>query len=560
MGGDEKRMMLALVIAMAVLFLYPYFMGGFFPQPLPVGEAEQKEVVSGDQGSESITGERIISLDTTGASSAESKTRNTAVVEKPREIKEVLSTVETPLFIATFTNIGGGIKSWKLKNYSSTQEEGSEKIDIVKTVVINSIEKTPFETRIDISGMIEKADFKASKSKIVISKEDSATLRFSWTSPKKVAIEKTYTFTGDGYIVNSELVVKNNSRESIKGAIWTDIVATYGDDDSYYHHGPLRNIKGDTERQDLEISEESGRTELNWIALEDKYFLQAILPKEEDLTSWQSIVPAEKTAQVSVAMPINLSSGFSQSMAFDTYIGPKEYNRLLEPKVKLEHAIEFGFFDFLAKPFLVALNFLKKYLWNYGIAIVVLTIIIKILFYPLTKHSMKSMKEMQRINPQMKALKEKYKDDKNKMNKELMELYKRYKVNPISGCLPMILQLPVFVALYEVFYVAIELRHAPFYLWIHDLAAADPYYVTPVLMGITMFIHQKMTPSMMDPLQAKIMLMMPIVLTFVFLKFPAGLVLYWLTNNILSIIQQYFIYREKPGTGRPAIAGSSKSG
>ncbi|MCK5236417.1 MAG: membrane protein insertase YidC, partial [Deltaproteobacteria bacterium] len=176
------------------------------------------------------------------------------------------------------------------------------------------------------------------------------------------------------------------------------------------------------------------------------------------------------------------------------------------------------------------------------------TVLIKILFYPLTKHSLKSMKKMSVLTPQLQLLKKKYKDDKQRQNKETMELYRRHKVNPLSGCLPMLMQMPVFIALYEVFYVAIELRHAPFMLWIVDLSAKDPYYITPIVMGISMFVQQKMTPSAMDPMQQKMMLFMPVVLTFVFLNFPAGLVLYWLTNNILSIAQQYKIHREATET------------
>jgi YidC/Oxa1 family membrane protein insertase len=153
------------------------------------------------------------------------------------------------------------------------------------------------------------------------------------------------------------------------------------------------------------------------------------------------------------------------------------------------------------------------------------------------------MKEMQKVQPQIAALRERYKDDKEKMNRELMELYKRYKINPVGGCLPMILQIPVFIALYNVLSASIELRHAPFALWIYDLSAKDPYYVTPILMGATMLVQQKMTPSTVDPMQAKVMLIMPVVFTFMFLSFPSGLVIYWLINNVLSIAQQYYIQK-----------------
>ena len=211
--------------------------------------------------------------------------------------------------------------------------------------------------------------------------------------------------------------------------------------------------------------------------------------------------------------------------------------------VHLEDSIDLGWFSFMAKPFLMAMNFLHAYIPNYGLVIILLTVIIKILFHPLTKKSLNSMKEMQKVQPQIVALRERYKDDKEKMNRELMELYKRYKINPVGGCLPMILQIPVFIALYNVLSASIELRHAPFALWIYDLSAKDPYYVTPILMGATMLIQQKMTPSTVDPTQAKVMLIMPVVFTFMFLNFPSGLVIYWLINNVLSIAQQYYIQK-----------------
>ncbi|MFQ5353597.1 MAG: membrane protein insertase YidC, partial [Thermodesulfobacteriota bacterium] len=162
---------------------------------------------------------------------------------------------------------------------------------------------------------------------------------------------------------------------------------------------------------------------------------------------------------------------------------------------------------------------------------------------PLTHHGLKSMHGMKKVQPQLAAIKKKYKDDKAQLNKEIMGLYKKYKINPVGGCLPMILQIPVFIALYEVLYVCIELRHAPFILWIHDLSAMDPYYITPLIMGGSMFLQQKMTPVSMDPTQAKMMLFMPVIFTVMFLKFPSGLVIYWLVNNILSIAQQYYINR-----------------
>ena len=195
-------------------------------------------------------------------------------------------------------------------------------------------------------------------------------------------------------------------------------------------------------------------------------------------------------------------------------------------------------------PLFWVLKFFYKFLGNYGWAIILITIVVRIPFIPILNKSQQSMKKMQKIQPMMADIKEKHKKDPQKMQKEMMALYKKHKVNPVGGCLPMLLQIPVFIALYNVLNKAIELRGAPFALWITDLAAKDPYYVLPIIMGVTMVIQQKMTPTTMEPSQAKIMMFMPIIFTFMFLSFPSGLVLYWLVNNVLGIVQQYFVNKK----------------
>jgi YidC/Oxa1 family membrane protein insertase len=233
---------------------------------------------------------------------------------------------------------------------------------------------------------------------------------------------------------------------------------------------------------------------------------------------------------------------FTQSYA--VYLGPKDLDILKAFGSDLDRALDFGWFDVVAKPMLYVMKFFFNYTGNYGLAIIFLTVIIKILFWYPTHISYKSMKEMKKLQPEMAKLKEKFKDDREKLNKEMMDLYRRYKVNPMSGCLPIAIQIPIFFALYKVLLYSIEIRHAPFYWWIQDLSAQDPYYISPILMGASMFVQQWMTPTPGDPTQAKIMLIMPVVFTFMFLTFPTGLVIYWLFNNLLSIGQQIYINRQ----------------
>ena len=206
-----------------------------------------------------------------------------------------------------------------------------------------------------------------------------------------------------------------------------------------------------------------------------------------------------------------------------------------------EKLLDFGYFTIVAKPLLWFLSLSNSITKNYGIDILILSILIKIIFLPLTQISFKSMKEMQKIQPEMNRLKEVYKNDKARLQQEIMLLYKRRRVNPMSGCLPMVVQIPVFIALYNALQNALEMRHAPFFLWIRDLSAKDPIYITPLVMGASMVIQQKMTPSAADPAQAKLMLLMPVMFTFLFLNFPSGLVLYWMVNNVLSIAHQHYM-------------------
>jgi YidC/Oxa1 family membrane protein insertase len=223
------------------------------------------------------------------------------------------------------------------------------------------------------------------------------------------------------------------------------------------------------------------------------------------------------------------------------YAGPKDIDQLAALHLGLEHIVDFGFFSIIARPIFWLLKFINSFIGNYGWSIIILTIVLRIPFIPLLNKGQKSMKKLQELQPKMAEIKEKYKKDPQRMQREMMELYKRYKVNPMGGCLPMLLQIPFFFALYKVLLVSIELRGAPFILWIHDLSVKDPYYVLPIVMGITMLAQQKMTPTSADPSQAKIMMFMPVIFTFMFLNFSSGLVLYWLVSNLLSIVQQFFV-------------------
>lgn len=245
-------------------------------------------------------------------------------------------------------------------------------------------------------------------------------------------------------------------------------------------------------------------------------------------------------------------AGGEFSASTNWWLGPKDRNLLVTAPNDMLSALNYGMFSIIARPLLVILDFFHSYVGNWGIAILLLVCLIRICFWPLSQKSYKSMNQMKKLQPMMQKLREKYKDDKQALNREVMQLYKTYKVNPAGGCLPILVQIPVFIGLYQALLNSIELRHAAFiyYLpftdivWLADLSAADPYYITPIVMGATMFLQQRLTPAAGDPTQQKIMMFMPLIFTAMFLNFPAGLVLYWLCNNILSIGQQWWMLRK----------------
>ncbi len=306
-----------------------------------------------------------------------------------------------------------------------------------------------------------------------------------------------------------------------------------------------------------------------WVAVENDYFIAALLPPGG---AQVLRARARDLAEVGVVFPdARPESGDSWEGRVAVYVGPKEWEHLAAQGVGLEQAQarNYGCFplpcpyglpmQWFCVPLLWLMNFLATHMpgRNYGVAIILLTVVVKIVFYPLTQKSMSSMKQMQALQPQLNALRTKYKAEPQRFQREQMEIFRKHKVNPMGGCLPMVVQIPIFYALYLTLQYSVELQGAPFVLWITDLSKKDPWYVLPILMGISMLIQQKMTPTVGDPRQAKIMLIMPVVFTFMFLEFPTGLVLYWLVNNVLSIAQQYLIDRAALGKKAALTADST---
>ena len=557
----DKKTILAVVLSLTVFLAYQMFFATP-PPPKQAAPAQESKQVSKD------TAAKPPATPATAAAPKSAAEKEAA----PKDIK-----VETENYTAIFSTRGGALKSFQLKGYQKECTECTDDIypkiknfvtgqnqpakakskDLIELVAVNEAMPYPLaitfpETAAEIAADsiydadVIKLDMKNAKEK--------QRLVFSRIFNGKIKVEKIFTFNPDNYSIALDVKVSNltdTPMTQIPHLNWYQYVDPKRVEDSYGHEGPVAYVSKSIKRK--KVSDISTDTNLgpdvSWGGFENKYFMALIIPQDPSLTS----INMSKDSSNMVSLDIKRTKSIippdqSGLFSYALFIGPKDYTLLKKQGISLEEAIEFDSFipglKWLSIALLFFVRFLHQYFSNYGVAIIILTILIKIIFWPLGNISYRSMKEMQKLQPKINELKEKYKNDKSKIGQETMAMYRSHKVNPMSGCLPILIQIPVFIGLYNTLLYAIELRHSPFFWWIQDLSAKDPYYITPIIMGATQFIQQKMTPTVGDPMQAKIMLLMPVVFTFIFLNFPAGLVIYWLLNNVLSIGQQYYINRK----------------
>ena len=549
----ELRMLLAIILSFGIFFLYQVVFVKEAPQennePVPKAQEANKQPLAMD--------EDVRVLD-------EKPLQEEVGVPSPVRQGRTI-TVSTSLYVAEFTENGGVLKTFKLKNYKESMGTDAP----MKELVVLSDE--PAYT-LGVSflgervGGLKGAVFDASAgSDLMDVTERNKRLIFTWTSSEGIAIVKTYTFSPDAYEIGLGIKVRNFSPEAIDNNLTISLRNSLNgaEESRYVFSGPAALING--ELKEIKIKKIAKQDKyvgrIGWMAYEDQYFVSAVIPQKAREASVGLGITSTQVLEATYIDPSGpVPPGTERTYQYRVYFGPKSLESLGSVGADLAKIVDFGFFDIIAKPLLHVMNFLHRYLPNYGVVIIIITIIVKLLFWPLSNKSYQSMSQMKKLQPKMAELRAKYKNDKKMMNQEIMNLYKLYKVNPLGGCLPMIFQIPVFFAFYKMLYQAIELRHAPFFLWIDDLSAPDrlfsfdftipmmtaPYGipVLTIIMGASMFLQQKMSPPPGDPTQAKMMMFMPIFFTFIFINFPSGLVLYWLVNNILSMGQQYYVTKK----------------
>ena len=549
----DKRTTLALLLMAALLMIYPAIFMRHEPEP-------QKAPQKADAPTAPA---KAPDAPATGVPSVPPPVPPKDAPAVPERIAEI----DGPLYHAKINSAGGRFLAWELR-YRGEKPFVVPGGLMSRGLTVLRAGQPPRPVGFTLSTDKLTLGPSTPSGEIVLIGEDGYGLR----------ITETLRFHADSYVIDHRLKIENRQTVPQSAEVqlaWAAPAEPSKDGpEKFQGQHPIRLVRladGSVHREVLAKSVDFAGPG-QWIGLESEWYLTALIPRspgmllaEAKATEAKPDVPKPvELGQVGLRIPLSaLKPGEIWEGQLQSYLGPKEYDRLKAVGVHLEKSIYFGGFplpqaygglpmEWLAVPILWVMHRFYEFTRNYGVAIILLTVITKVLFFPLTIKSMTSMKAMQTLQPQINALRSKYKSDPQRLQRETMELYRTHKVNPLGGCLPMVVQIPIFYALYVALSVSVEIQNAPFIcfgrlfgvdLWICDLASHDPTYVLPILMGISMFIQQKMTPVMGDPRQAKMMLFMPVVFTFMFLNLPAGLVLYWTLSNVLQIAQQKYMER-----------------
>lgn len=385
--------------------------------------------------------------------------------------------------------------------------------------------------------------------------EDELVIPFTWRSDKNVLVTKTYRFKRGEFLINVDYTINNQGEQDWLGRQYRQLRHSYVSGErsllrlptytgSAYYDTKYEKLSFD-KMQDKPLAQEITG---GWVAMLQHYFFSAWLAEEfENNFIYTNVVKNNVGSDYIIGLrsePVKVSPGGIVEIPSRLYVGPKLQKLIEEIQPGLELTTDYGMFTPLCKPLFWLLDFVHQYVKNWGWAIIIVTLMIKLVFYKLSAASYRSMARMRKVQPKMVALRERYSEDKQKLNTALWDLYKKEKINPLGGCLPILIQMPVFLSLYWVLIESVEMRHAPFMLWVQDLSSKDPLFILPLLMGISMYIQFKLNPKPPDPMQEKIFMIMPIFMTGFMAFFPAGLVLYWFVNNLLSIAQQWYITRK----------------
>ena len=556
MAIEQLRNLLVIALCVVGFLLWQAWQQDYGPKPLPPAPSA---TLSEDGTPVPVLEEDVPALPTISGEDLASAPDLPTATATP-DYKKIR--VRTDVFDLDINLRGGGIRRLALLDYPVSLTE--------KDTPFPLLEFQPPNVFLAQSGLRGKstsaqgnapdhhAEFTANRSEYTLADgTDTLKVTLQWSSADGVRVAKVYTFQRGSYAIDVHYQVNNGTSEPWNARMYgqfqrSEVEATGGLFRTYTYTGgvisgpekPYDKIDfSDMRDVDLKRSERGG-----WIAMIQHYFTAAWVPSPEGRNYYYSKAVANDRFVLGVMTPpLSVAPQATGGVGLTLYAGPKTQDRLKAVAPNLERTVDYGWLWLIAEPIFWLLKWIHGVIGNWGFSIIALTMLIKLAFFHLSATSYKSMARMRKLQPRVMDLRDRFSGDKQKLNQAMMELYKKEKINPLGGCLPILVQIPVFISLYWVLLESVELRQAPFILWIHDLSVHDPFFVLPVLMGITMLAQQRLNPAPPDPMQARIMMALPFVFTFLFLFFPSGLVLYWFINNLLSIAQQWVITKKIVG-------------
>ncbi len=550
---DNSRLFLFAALAFVCMLMWQQWQIDYGPQP--VTSSESGITRDGEITEQGIPADDLPDqADAVSPGSSKGISTGTEQATTATSDQTQLVRVDTDVIQALIDTRGGVIRSLKLKKYPTSLEQPDDWLELVhsdsdsahvlQSGLRNKEERAPTHYS---NYRVEQAAYELADG------QDELVVPMTWTQDG-LTVLKRYHFRRGDYLVDVTHRIDNQSKQEWQGSEYRQIQRSrpletsrllYTYTGSVYYNEETKYEKVDFD--DMEDDQLKVESNGGWIAMIQHYFLSAWIPAQDEINLVYTIAntkrnPATYTIGLRSANRV-VPPGGSFEFASQLFVGPKIVSRLEEISPGLDLTVDYGVLTFLSKPLYWLLAWYHGFVGNWGVAIILLTFTVKAVFYKLSETSYRSMAKMRKVSPRLKTLKERYGDDRQKMNQAMMELYKTEKINPMGGCLPILVQIPVFIALYWALLESVDLRQAPFIFWIKDLSVKDPFYVLPLVMGISMVIQQRLNPPPPDPIQAKIMMALPFVFTVFFAFFPSGLVLYWVINNTLSIAQQWIITR-----------------
>jgi YidC/Oxa1 family membrane protein insertase len=548
---DNQRLLIWAIFGLTAWMTYQAWMVDYGPQSVPVQSVNE---APGEQASEGALPELLDSGEAIGevidAPSVE-PVADMPTTSAPAGAATIQ--VRTDVLDVTISTQGGTLTGARLLNYPVTKDRPSElvelltmdpaRISLIQSGLRGSAEGAEANHLAMFSGARESYDLDGA---------DEIVVPLTWTDGNGITVEKRYRLTRGSYTIGLEQTVINNSDAAWRGAEYVQIQRYLAsqersmfDVDSYSFNGPIVYDGEKSEkltRDDLvDDGARSFSSERGWLGTIQHHFVTAVVPEPDTKQRFSVSARGDRSVASAIGSPRTVEPGTSQIFSTTVFVGPKLQSQLEEIDKSLKLTVDYGLLTIISQPLFWLLSKAFDLFGNWGVAIIAVTALIKLAFYKLTESSGRSMAKMRNLQPRIKAMQERYKDDKQAQSQAMMELYKREKVNPAAGCLPILIQMPFFLAFYWVLLESVEMRQAPFVLWLTDLSTRDPFFILPLIMGAAMFFQQKLNPQVGDPVQVKVMQIMPIIFTVFFAFFPSGLVLYWVTNTLLSIAQQWKI-------------------